>query len=79
MLTHASIENIAFVTDKSVIKMKTEKNELTRRAFRVKEVASMLAISEASVRRLIDRGRLRPCRMLRHLLIPSDKVDALLK
>jgi excisionase family DNA binding protein len=60
-------------------KMKKDKTQLVRRAFQVKEVAAMLGVSEASIRRLIYRGQLRPSRVLRHLLIPSDQVDDLLK
>lgn len=60
--------------------MKNEKIEkLERRAFRIREVAQMLNVSEPSVRRLVGRGLLRPCRVLRHLLIPADQIDALLK
>lgn len=49
-----------------------------RRAFKVSESAEILGISEKSVRRLIDRGVLRPCRELRHVLIPAAEIDRFL-
>ncbi|SRR6266436_6493425 len=50
-----------------------------RRAYSIREVAAALGICERSVRRLIDRGLLRPCRVLRHLMIPAEQLDELLK
>ena len=50
-----------------------------RRAYSIREVAAALGICERSVRRLIARGLLRPCRVLRHLLIPAEQLEELLK
>ena len=52
---------------------------LPRLAYRVHEVAEMLGISEKSVRRLIARRLLTPSKVLRHLLIPRQQVEALMK
>ena len=60
-------------------KIELHDKALVRRAFSVKEVALILGISERSVRRLIARGLLKPCRALRHVRIPSEQVDELLK
>ncbi len=54
-------------------------SDLPRLAYRVDEVAKMLGISEKSVRRLIARGLLKPSKVLRHLLIPHQQVEGLLK
>jgi excisionase family DNA binding protein len=50
-----------------------------RLAYRVKETAQMLGISEKSVRRLIDRGLLRTSKALRHLLIPRHEIERFLR
>ncbi len=50
-----------------------------RLAYRVKETAQMLGISEKSVRRLIARGLLRTSKALRHLLIPRSEIERFLK
>ncbi len=48
-------------------------------AYRVKETAQILGISEKSVRRLIDRGLLRSSKALRHLLIPRHEIERFLR
>jgi excisionase family DNA binding protein len=35
-------------------------------------------VSEITVRRLIDRGLIKPCRGLRHILIPKTELDRFL-
>lgn len=50
-------------------------NPLQRELLKIAEVAVMLGISQASVRRLIDRGLLKPNRSLRHLLISRDALQ----
>lgn len=50
-----------------------------RLAYSVKEAALILGVSEKSVRRLIDRGLLRPSRALRHLLIPRKEIERFLE
>ena len=52
---------------------------LPRLAFSVRETAEMLGISEKTVRRLIDRGLLRPSRALRHLLISKKEIEHFLE
>lgn len=51
----------------------------SRRAYKIHEVADILGVTSISVRRLIDRGLLRPCRALRHVLVPADEIEKLLK
>ena len=50
----------------------------TRRAFKIHDVAAILGVSPSSVRRLVKRGELRPCRSLRHVLIPAAEVERFL-
>jgi len=52
---------------------------INRKAFSVQETAVALGISPISVRRLIQRGLLRPNRALRHLLIPAAEIDRFLQ
>jgi excisionase family DNA binding protein len=52
---------------------------INRKAFSVRETAIALGISRMSVRRLIQRGLLRPNRALRHLLIPLSEIDRFLQ
>jgi len=49
-----------------------------KKAVKVKEAAVLLGICENSVRRLIDRDKLRTIRVLRHHLIPLEEIDKLL-
>lgn len=50
-----------------------------RRAYSIRETASMLGVSDKSVRRLIDRRLLRASRALRHLRIPAAEIERFLK
>lgn len=50
-----------------------------RLAFSIRETALMLGICDKSVRRLILRGVIRPCRALRHILIPKDEIERFLR
>ena len=55
-------------------------NVLSQRlAYSLKETAAMLGICEKSVRRLIHRGLIRPCRALRHILIPRTEIERFLR
>jgi excisionase family DNA binding protein len=48
-------------------------------AFKLSGAAQYLGgVSEISVRRLIDRGLIKPCRGLRHILIPKTELDRFL-
>ena len=53
--------------------------EPRRIAVSVDQAAAMINVSSKSIRRLIDRGLLKPCRALRHLRIPVAQIEALLK
>jgi excisionase family DNA binding protein len=51
-----------------------------RLAYSLKETAQMLGVDYFSVYRLIQRGKLRPCRALRgKLLVPRSELIRLLK
>jgi excisionase family DNA binding protein len=58
--------------------MADEKAPVARLALSVREAAAALGVSEKSVRRLVDRGLLKPCRALRHLRIPVGQIAQLL-
>jgi excisionase family DNA binding protein len=48
-------------------------------ALKIKAAAAYLGgVSQITVRRLIDRGLIRPNRALRHLLIPVSELDRFL-
>ena len=49
-----------------------------RRAFKIAEAASALGVKPVTIRRLIARGLIRECRVLRHILIPVEEIDRLL-
>jgi excisionase family DNA binding protein len=44
--------------------------------YTIREAAVYLSISEKTVRRLVDRGLLKPSRALRKLLIPVSELEA---
>ena len=67
---------LASMNDNSVIQESLARPN--RRAFKVSETAELLGISPTTVRRLIGRGALRPCRATRHVLIPSQEIDRFL-
>jgi excisionase family DNA binding protein len=48
------------------------------RAVKIREAAAMLGICENSVRRLVDRDKLRAVRALRHVLIPVSEIERFL-
>ena len=49
-----------------------------RIAVSVNEAAAMINVSSKSIRRLIDRELLKPCRALRHLRIPVAQLEKLI-
>lgn len=51
---------------------------LARKALKLREAAQVLGVSTKTVRRLIDRNKLRAVRVLRHLLIPITEIDRFL-
>ena len=55
----------------------TEKVQLPRVSYKVKEAAAIVGVSQATIRRAIDRGLLKPCRHFRHPLIPADQLTRL--
>ena len=52
---------------------------MLKRGFKINEAAAYLGVKPVTVRRLIDRGLLRPCRALRTPIIPKEQMDALLE
>jgi len=57
-----------------------EQPQTERLAYSVQEAADMLGVNYFSVYRLIQRGKLRPCRALRgKLLVPRSELMRLLK
>lgn len=50
-----------------------------RRAYKLKEVASLLGVSVISVRRAIDRGLIKPSRVFRHVIISAEELDRFLR
>jgi excisionase family DNA binding protein len=47
-------------------------------ALKIKEAARYLSVSTITVRRLINRGLIKPNRALRHVLIPVAELDRFL-
>lgn len=58
---------------------KTESAHKERLTLKIKEAAQLLGVSSASVRRLIQRGQLKPLRHLRHVLIPVHQLRELIE
>lgn len=48
-------------------------------AYKIADAAHLLSVSPASVRRLIARGDLKVIRKLRHILITSASIEALVQ
>ena len=63
---------------RSTIPLVIEKNHRmpAKGFYTIREVAVYLAVSEKSVRRLVNRGLLKPSRALRKLLIPVSELEA---
>lgn len=51
---------------------------MTRRAYSVSEVAQQLGVSERTVRRMADDGRLRVVKLGRLIRVPADALEVLL-
>ena len=49
-----------------------------RLAFKISECAELTGLSQATIRRAITRGLLKPCRAFRHPLIPADQLHAMI-
>jgi excisionase family DNA binding protein len=57
----------------------TDKHRAFQGALKLKDAAKYLGgVSQITVRRLIDRGLIKPNRSLRHLLIPISELDRFL-
>ena len=56
----------------------TSSPRLAQRAVKIDEAARLLSVTPITIRRLIGRGLIKPCRALRHVLIPVEQIDALL-
>ena len=53
---------------------------ITPRALKLKDACKYIGgVSEVTMRRLIDRGVIKPNRSLRHLLIPITELDKFLE
>ncbi len=63
----------------SSIRVKKPTTALPRLAYSTQEAANMLGVSVVSLYRLIERGRLTPCRGLRQFVIPAKELDRFLK
>jgi excisionase family DNA binding protein len=59
--------------------MASTTTEQMRGALKLADAARYLGISQISVRRLIERGLLRPNRNLRHLLFSLEELDRFLR
>jgi len=55
-----------------------ESSKIKKLAVKPAEAAGMLGVSESSIRRLINRGILKPSRAIRHLLIPVTQIEHLM-
>jgi excisionase family DNA binding protein len=57
----------------------TDKHRAFQGVLKLKDAAKYLGgVSQITVRRLIDRGLIKPNRSLRHLLIPISELDRFL-
>ena len=50
-----------------------------RLAYKINEAAAIIGVCPGTVRRLIKNGRLKPCRVLRHVLIPVEQLRDIVK
>jgi excisionase family DNA binding protein len=46
-----------------------------RLSYKIPEAATLLGISESSIRRAIESGQLKACRRMRHILIPRAELE----
>jgi excisionase family DNA binding protein len=53
-------------------------NTVPNGAVKLKDAAKYLGVSRISVRRLIERGLIKPNRALRHVIIPISELDRFL-
>jgi len=64
------------ISDKTGVPIKQEAKTAPVGALKIKDAAKYLGgVSQITVRRLIDRGLIRPNRAVRHLLIPVSELD----
>ena len=61
------------------VKIATPESQLPRLAYKLKESAEILGVSEKSIRRLIARGLLKPSRALRHIIVPATELAEFLR
>ena len=59
-------------------KVKAARGGLPRLAYNLQETAKVLGLSQTSVYRLIERGKLRCCPELRHKVIPLTSIEEFL-
>ena len=64
--------------NKQVYMQKKELGSTPKRlSFKIQEAAELIGVSQASIRRAIQRGLLKPCRAFRHPLIPAEQLQKL--
>lgn len=63
----------------NAVQIATTEKQLPRLAYKLKESAQIIGVSEKSIRRAIDRGLLKPSRAFRHVLISATELEAFLK
>jgi excisionase family DNA binding protein len=54
-------------------------SSLPRISYKIGEAAKILGVAPITIRRAIDRGLLKPCRLFRHPLIPRDQLERLIE
>jgi excisionase family DNA binding protein len=68
------------ISDNNGASIKQEAKNAPVGALKIKDAANYLGgVSQITVRRLIDRGLIKPNRALRHLLIPVSELDRFLR
>jgi len=68
------------ISDNNGVPIKQEAKTAPVGALKIKDAANYLGgVSQITVRRLIDRGLIKPNRALRHLLIPVSELDRFLR
>jgi len=63
----------------SVLKEKSDNRPVEKLAYSLQEAADQLSISYISAFRLVRRGKLKTCRVLRHHLIPRTEIERFLR
>lgn len=62
----------------SLLQSTQAKDQSNKLAYKIKEVADLISVTPITVRRLIERGELKPVRSLRHVLISRAEIERFL-